>query len=288
MGQSALVAALNSQWFFRSRFGPIEAAKKLLVPDLGVCLFGGELICTTHVGFLNLGMDEGRAVNWNPRRLSREVSAMAEAIGRYTATTLDLLGQPVGRDDEHASQTAGSVKWKNMRSARMYGRLDLIEGSRRDAVAVLLTSLLAAANTARILVPLVSPGNVTSELKWQYVTLFHLTLCIMNLLDLGSRESVLRPALRECLSELVVELPRPTKKRKELRNVFMHYGIAGEVASRLVPDGPLCGLVEAYLGEFSYEEFEAEVRNGLDQAARVLGSLMPSNVVGNRAKPRHV
>jgi hypothetical protein len=129
---------------------------------------------------------------------------------------------------------------------------------------------------------------VTSEVKWQFVTLFHLTLCIRNLLNLASRESVLRPVLRERLSELVEELPSPTKKRKDLRNVFMHYGIAGEMASRLVPDGPLCGLVEAHLGEFSYEEFEVEVRNGLEQAARVLGSLMPSNVVGNRAKPRHV
>lgn len=275
MDRAGAVATLCSEGFYRSHFAWLQELKRRVVSDLGLFTLSGNLLCTTHVAFLNMGMDESSASGWHPKLPSRVTRETAEGIGRYARTVLDLLGEPVDNVIRLSRDASPRLTSTDVRSEQFYGSMPIRMGPRRDAIAIVLTSLLSAANAMRLLVPMLCVDNQACEMKAQYVTLFHLTSCLQNLLGAKSVDGQLSPGARERLQGLLLELPELTQGRRMLRNVLMHYGIDNTAAKGLNDGFPMLGLVEVYLNGLSNEELRRETRSGLERAASVLSGLLP-------------
>ncbi len=266
-------SAAYSDWFFRSRVAWVRRARQRCVWDLAVFTLERQLLTTSHVAFLNLGMDAERAHGWSPASIQEEIRATAESIGGYAGAVLEALGE--SRNMEAVKATPGPrLKSKNLRSATFYAGMPLLPGPRRRAAAVVLTSLLCTVNAVRLVVPHLSPGNEEAELRAQFITMFHVRTCLSGLLSADSEGLLLAPSARERLAELVQVLPAPSQERKALRNAFVHYRVSRRAAPRLRSDRPLFGVTEAHLGAMDAEDLRLETRSGLEASALALSDLL--------------
>jgi len=50
------LSAVNSGWFLEGHRGLLGPLKRSIQPDLGLLFMEGEVVCTTHVAFLNQGL----------------------------------------------------------------------------------------------------------------------------------------------------------------------------------------------------------------------------------------
>ena len=81
------LAAVNSGWLLEGHRGLLGPLKRLIQPDLGLLFLEGELVCTTHLAFLNLGLTK--------EALSGS-SLSLDNLGPHLRDTMTDVGEYVG------------------------------------------------------------------------------------------------------------------------------------------------------------------------------------------------
>lgn len=275
------LVAINSGWFLEDHRGALGPLKRLIQPDMGIFFINDEMICTTHVGFLNLGLTKEALSAW---------SLSLDNLGPYLRDRMVKVGEYVGlllhnlKVDTHVSEHVPeepllAVGYRDLKSKRFYESVAHRVAPHRTSISILLTQMLSQINTARLVVPGIAEEDNVTFLKIRFVSLYQTALSLWKLLEEERDNFFLDPdAVEQIATMLNADSVRNVSENRSLRNNFIHYGVDKRTSSRLSDDPPLFSLVEAHTDGKSLSEVANDVGLGLDCVAEGLCGLLPQTL----------
>lgn len=306
------LARINSSWFKDSHPRILRPIYKFIQKDIGIFFMDSEVISTTHLAFMNLGVTEEML---NERSLSLHnlgsfLFKISEDYGRYSSDLYIALAneisdnvngvlanythQLLALDDLFNLVASGqymedsrvdrslSVPYRDLHSEPFYEQIAKTREQEQTAVIILFLGALSQINTARILIPKVSEGNNLSALKIRFLSMYHAAHTLNILSNQSQRSNLIYPQalarIREALGNKSV---RRVRKMKDLRDNFIHYGVRDHVAPRLSEDLPLSGFIEAHTNGGSLADLGREVSVGLNHMAEALRPLLPDDLTSH-------
>lgn len=282
LGEGDELAATVKHLFMKDHRGILGPFKRLLQDDLGIHFINNAIVGTIHVALLNVGIPSRilSTLSWDT--LGLFLRDTSKGIGADAVELLLELGILEAVDlDAYAAEGApehplSPPQYRDLKSERFYGSIARHTAPGRNGVGVVLTSILSQVNTARIVLPIVAERNEIAAFKIRLVSLFHARSSLQNLLNKHHSEPFLHPdAIQGIRSMLGSDVVRSIRKRKDLRNSLVHYGVQERIASLLSPDLAFFGLVEAHTSGQSLEAVSKDVEVGLDLISEGLGKLLP-------------
>lgn len=272
------LAAIVSAWLLEGHSGLLGWIKRRFQPDLGIYFLGGDVFCTTHVAFMNLGLTEDAlsSSSLSPGNLGPHLRDVSTDFGRYISLLMGALN--IDRDHERGTsvESMPPIGYRDLKSVPFYAEMAHRVAPERVSVALLLTVILSQVNTARLIVPLIVASNSVAFLKFGFISLFHAASSLQKLLTIDRQERFLQSdAARHIEMALRHASVRSVRKKRTLRNTFMHYGVDQHVLPRLSSSLRLNGLVEACAAEASFESTVVDVAAGLDCISQALTNLLP-------------
>lgn len=272
------LASINSSWLLDAHRGLLGPLRRLLQPDLGVYFLRGEVISTTHVAFLNMGLTEAAlaASRLTLESLGPHLHDTAVDLGRYVAVLLDMLGMPTRPLDDSPETPVPPVEFHDLKSAQFYESIARKLAPGKPSICILLTSILSQVNTARILAPLIAGRNELGAFKVGFVSLFHAASSLQKLLNEDRKNRFLHPDAAARFSAILSSQSiRSVRKNRGLRNNLVHYGVDKRLSPRLSATAPLFGLIEAQSSTKSLALLNNDVENGLTIIATGIRGLLP-------------
>lgn len=275
------LASLNSRWFMEPHRGVLGPLKRLLQTDLGLYFLEGHVVCTTHVSFLNMGLDEELIAQLSLGTLGPYLRETTTAIGRYTGLLFNLLGGDSSLLlQKPTTSSALTIAFRDVRSERFYDSVAARIAPGQHAISILTTSILSLVNGARFFLPIATGRNHEFIFKARFVTLFHVVSSVRQLLDQNNSHHWLLPAAARQLEEMLdCEILRFVGKHRGLRNTLMHYGIDRHTSSHLSSTLPYFGLVEALGSGVSFEVLAGDTDIGIQRVSDSLRSLLLPDLV---------
>ncbi len=276
------LVAINNSWFQDHR-GVLAPLKRLLQRDLGVYFMQNEAFCTTHVGFLNMGLtkEELSASSLSLETLGHHMHDISVDLGRYVAALLQGLGIDVHAAYDAHEVSLPPIQFRDLKSERFYTTMAPQVAPHQSTVSLLLTLILSQVNTARIFVPKIAVDNEVAALKIRLVSLFHAVSSLQKLLDQHKRTPLLHSAAAEQITDMLgTPSVRAIRKKgyQRLRNNLVHYKVDESIALHLSPNLPLFGLVEANVSGKSLTDVANDVELGLSRVSDVLHALLPKSL----------
>jgi hypothetical protein len=238
--------AINSGWFLEGHRG-IRRPFRLIQPDVGLTFMNNEMIYTTHVAFLNLGLTKEALSDssLNMNTLGPFLHDRMVNVGQYVKLLTLMLD--VGAHTSAASPTPAPPRQRNrdMKLPLLYKAVAQRVAPGRLRTGILLTWMLSQINTARIIVPRIAGGNEIAALKIRFVSLYQNALSLQKLLNEESESSFMTPSASELIAHVLAEQSViNVLQAKDLRNDLVHYGVRKRMSQRLSSRLPLCGLVD--------------------------------------------
>jgi hypothetical protein len=271
------LAAVSSGWFTDMHDGVLALLKTLIQPDLGVYFLEDDVFCTTHVAFLNVGLTE-EALSASSLSLDTLGPYLYKtAIDRgYMGLLLLSLQIDLSTFDTAPDPLPSRVQYRDLKSEHFYRSMARMVAPGRSSICLLLMSVLSQVNTARLLVPMIAGHNEVAAFKIGFVSLFHAASSLQSLLDQDEANPFLYSDARHRISAAVHASPvQGIRDSRDLRNNLVHYRISKRAASRLSPQLPLFGLVEAHVAGKTLASLTRDVGLGLHHVAVGLRGLLP-------------
>ena len=279
------LAAINSSWFLNSRYCIIRALKRWFQRDLGIFFIQDQVICTTHIAFLNIGLTQEALTesSLSIRTLGPYLKVTAVDFGRYVGLLSTALDVDKPKAGESLNELTSRIRYRDLKSDRFYASMSDRVAPDNMTLCILVTMILSQVNTARSLAPLVADDNQTALFKVRFLSAFHAISSLQQLLNEDRRKRILDPELADRIRELLgTDSVRRIRKSNNLRNTLMHYRIEEPVTSRLSDPGTLASLVELCVPSESLATISVRIEQILDHMAVELGGLLPDGLIANR------
>ncbi len=272
------LSTVNSGWFLEGHRGPLGPLKRLIQPDLGLLFMEGEVVCTTHVAFLNLGLTRetlsGSSLSLD--NLGPHLRDTMADVGEYVGLLLGKLGEGEGPPGHASEAQLKPMQYRDLKSAGFYGSIARRVAPGRNEVGILLTQMLSQVNTARIFVPRLAGRHEAAAFKIRFVSLFQTALGLRKLLEEEQDARFLQPDAIEVVGEtLASEQVGGVLENRSLRNTLVHYGVDKRAARRLSSQRPLYGLVEAHVDGDTLAGMKNKIDVGLNRVSQGLRELLP-------------
>lgn len=275
------LVAINSSWFLKGHRGFLGALKRLLQPDLGIFFINNEIICTTHVAFLNMGLtkealsDSSLSLN----NLGPHLRDRMFDVGEYVGALLNQLNINTQASKRELEDPLPPIQYRDMKSKGLYEAMAHQVAPGQTRISVLMTQMLSQTNTARVVVPRIAGENEVAALKIGFVSLFQTVSSLRKLLEEEQNSSFLQPGAVEQIRTMLEAAPvRSVHENRGLRNNLVHYGVSKRVSSHLSADLPLCGLIEAHMSGKTFAEVANDVKVGLDCVSKGLQDMLPQTL----------
>lgn len=193
--ETSNLAEINSGWFKAGHHGALGPLTRLLQRDLGLFFMHGEVVSTTHVQFLNLGITKEAlaASALSLGNLGPYLQDIGEDLGRYVGQLMEALGIEGEVPGLGFGDSVPPIQDRDVKSDRFYGSMARRVAPLRTPVCIMLTSILAQVNTARIFVPIVAGSNDVAAFKIKFVSLFHAASSLQTLLNHDRKERFFHP-----------------------------------------------------------------------------------------------
>jgi hypothetical protein len=283
--ESDELVALVKRWYEGPHRGLLGPLKRWLQPDLGIFFWNNDVINTTHVSLLNLGLTTEILSTLSRETVGPYMRREAVGYGNDVVQVLDELGMLQELDTAAHTPEDGQGRalpptgYRDLKSSRFFESVARRAAPEPSAVGVgvLLSLILSRINTARVIVPRLALDNETAAFKIRFVSLFHAVTSLQVLLTWHHQNSFLHPeAVRQFKAMLGNDSIRSVRGRTKLRNNLVHYRVVSEsVTALLRSDRPLYGLVEALYPGTSLADIRNDVTLGLDHISTGLIALLP-------------
>jgi hypothetical protein len=235
------LSAVNSGWFLEGHRGLLGPLKRLIQPDLSLLFMEGEVVCTTHVAFLNLGLTRealsGSSLSLD--NLGPDLRDTMVDVGEYVGLLLGKLGEGKNAPGCASEAQLEPMQDRDVKSADFYGPIARRMAPGRNQVGILLTQMLSQVNTARILVPRVAGRHEAAAFKIRFVSLFQTALGLRKLLEEERDAHFLQRDAVELVGETLASAQvSDVLKDRGLRNTLVHYGASKRGRGSSPPNCP--------------------------------------------------
>jgi len=200
-------------------------------PDLGLFFERGRLVGTTHLATALLGPSDTQLEAMSHGTLVGDLYSHSHILGHYIGAVLRVF--PVGSEGALplTRPPLQPLETIDVRGERYYAPLVRSREPRAVGAAMLLASVVAAANAARYMLPALLVCTDAAEqlflMKRRVVTLVHVSSTIGRILQEDHARPVLRAHVTADLVMLRRRLARLPTLRK-LRNDLVHHELRGD------------------------------------------------------------
>jgi hypothetical protein len=193
----------------RGLLGPL---KRMLQPDMGLYLYNGNIIWTTHATVFSFG-DTG-----DPTKIAFK---FGQTVGQYLMTVLELFGpREVNLSGNHSLPDV--FEMRDIKYERIYRRGSL--GSGRLEVGAAMVLFLASANFTYHIIGGLLPDLGHTQLRLKFIAAYHIASGLQTIQDGLIRNDIPRSKMNEIFAELVGHRDgRWLRKNQRLRNLLLHY-----------------------------------------------------------------
>lgn len=270
----AWIVQFHRDWHINQHKGFLAPLKKALQCDLGIFVYDGHVIGSTHTGLLNLGLEEGDLPTGSeeiPAILGSLSRSVSEDIGRYVAYVAQLSAwrefAPTGPDVGSFVYSLEDEKfgYRDERSTSYFA--SVFNGPGTEAFNISLLLFLVTVNFLEHILKCLWTGSPTTLFKLKFVTLYHLYSSIEKLKNFYYPSGMLTDRSKEYAQAILGDRGLQSIKRQSaFRNILVHYRIDGVPESSLTPTTKLYGLVEHFFDGQTYADVDKKLD---DQVARV-------------------
>lgn len=272
---------INRSWFDTMHQGPFGWLRRMRQTDLGVYFVDDEIICTTHVAFLNLGISKEKLLgsSMSFETIGRFLSETSQDFGRYAGLLMNSPDFSVPALELPPATPSLPIHYRDLKSRPFYEATAHRVAPGHLSVSLLMTMILTQVNAARVLVPVIASQSSVAKFKLRFVSLYHAVSALSKLVNMNVDCNFLRPSVIRELDELLDAPPnRTVTTNKFLRNNLVHYGVHKSITPRLSGDQPLLGLIEAHAPEHTLASLAEDVTIGLDLVAEHLVRMLPKTL----------
>jgi hypothetical protein len=262
---SSVIVAAHQARFSGSRWFPLA---RLWSTDLGLFLYEGDPISSTHCAAFTLGVEPTVLF---AKTGPEDVKSIATEYGNYVAACGGKL--EAGKQSFASHMNKEWLKTQDVKSREFYPTH--FNGPRTADLNALLSAFQALMNFSARVLPLDSDAeSYQTKFKIQYLTLYQ----VIRSVALVRHDQAARLTPRSlALSDRIVDDPISARLTsnggRRLRNVLMHYSPGGDLgAGSLDPDAPLYGLVEAYFPRETFESLWSMVSARASEVANTLNT----------------
>ncbi len=122
LDNASVLAAINNRWFQELHHGPLTPLKRWIQPELGIFFVSDEIICSTHVAFLNLGLSKEAlsASSLTLETLGPFLRETAVDFGEYMGLLLHALGTEADAFNDLGSTPTPQIQFRDLKANRFY------------------------------------------------------------------------------------------------------------------------------------------------------------------------
>lgn len=270
--QSAIRIAESERHYFNSRHSTMrDLWKRPLVTDLGLIWTENRLIATSHSMRSSFAKSRPEELHY------ADQATLASEVGKVLGMYLRMVFDHWRIDPQSIVRVSipPEIRFANVKSENFLKESGTRISKNIPDVALFCLSILARLNAANTLVPTATQDNELALLKLRVVVLYHARSTITKMLAVNRESCYLTPDAESVLSDLLAQgATKRNKQLRNLRNAFVHYVIEPEFASRLDPDLPYLGLVEAHCPGTTAGELFDEVKLTLTSLSDSLQGLL--------------
>ena len=281
LGHAEELVNINRSWFDTIHHGPFGWLRRMRQTDLGVFFVDAEIVCTTHVAFLNLGISKEKLLgsSMSFETISPFLFETSQDFGRYAGLLMNSPDFSVPALELPPDNSVLPIQYHDLKSRPFYEAIALTVAPGHQSVSLLLTMILSQVNAARILVPVIASQNPIARFKLRFVSLYHAVSALEKLVGMSLDGDFLSPTILRELAELLnAPSNRTIIANRFLRNNLVHYGVHKSISPRLSVDQPLLGLIEAHAPSHTLASLAEDVTIGLDLVAEQLVRMLPKTL----------
>lgn len=239
----------HNDLFIEKHKGIQAPLKKLLQPDLGLCIYDGKFYSSSILAQLNLGFDEKTfpsIENFESDQTKNTFFEFGKSVGGYFGSLLSLMNLKESRykinenilqDDKfHYTDKKSKVFFSSIFNGKPHNTIN----------SILFTFYLPLSFTANILLPIL-PDTSIASLKIKYITIYHLIDSLKTFQSIYRPQKILTPFSENKLAAIFgdKELNNLIGKRK-FRNVLVHYEIDETLSEIIGNVNDISYLIEHY------------------------------------------
>jgi uncharacterized protein YutE (UPF0331/DUF86 family) len=268
---------INNSWFQSSSPGILGNLIRRFQPDLGLFLYEGKLVCTSHTALLNTGLTEQSLTSFSLSldNLGPHLLRISIDLGSYMGMLFTEFGIPPHQPKESISTATNCITLRDVRSDHFYRAMPFKTPATDPTMCILITGIISSINTALYIVPFLAHDHVISAFKIKFITLFHASSSIQIIINRDRISPFLTEEAKQILGELLGNSSiRNLRKMKKFRNLLMHYGVDREKLEVLSEAKPFYGIVESYLPGISFSNLADQIDSGLETFSQGLTKLI--------------
>jgi hypothetical protein len=257
-----IIARRQRDIFLEPHSGFLGPLKRALQPDMGLSIFDGHIITTTHSTIFEFGEDCD---------LDESAFAFGKAIGAYTATVLNMFKIEIPLS-VGPTKLPGNIEMRDIKYEALYTRGPL-DTDRMDISAGLILILTNINFVIYILSRLLSADSHTL-FRIKFFSAFHANSNLRSIQDRLIANKFESAEIANFFKEALGNSEsRWLRKQKSLRNLLTHYLPDARMVSELPVDATRLNAIEYYGGGLSFGEINAL----LDRNIILLSGLLETN-----------
>lgn len=243
-------------FFARPHRGVLGPLKRWLQKDLGVYFCGQDLVCTTHVGLVNSGLDPTQPSELGDvtepdlaRRWHEYARTLGSFIGELTTALEPIVGSTPRMPPAPVVDLAFSAEDYKARDA--YTTLGRQIGTEGRSLTAAVTWLISQVNFVHHVLRRIEPSSRGVCFRIRYLTVFH---ALDGLRRLGAILRHRRDAPMAIAAGEILKRGRELRGQRPLRNALAHPYDLGDVEARIATgDDPLDAVVRQFSRRSSIE-----------------------------------
>jgi hypothetical protein len=246
----------SNTFFARPHRGILGPLKRWLQKDLGMYFCGQDLICTTHVGLVNSGLDPTRPselVEATEHDISRRWHEYSRTLGSFVGALTTALEPIVGSMPTRPSAPAVDLPFsaEDYKARDAYTTLGLQIGTDRRPLTAAVTWLVSQVNFVHHVLRRIEPSSRGMCFRIRYLTVFH---ALDGLRRLGAILRRRRDSRMAIAAAEILRRGRELRGQRPLRNALAHPYDLGEVEARIATGvDPLDAVVRHFSRRTSVE-----------------------------------
>ena len=265
------IAQFHHEWHIGKHKGFLAPIKKALQDDLGIFVYDGHIIGSTHTGLINLGFETGDLPTTDGE-ISATIGSLSRSIGVEIGSYIARLSQwpEFAFDRSNTSYFAYKIAdeklgYKDERSTWYFSAI--FNGAGVTEINFSLLLFLATINFLGYIFKQLVINSPVTLFKLKFITLHHLSSSLEKLRNYYYPKGVLTDRSKKYFQAILEDKDLKSIKRQSLlRNILVHYKIDGLPDNSLSYTAKLYGLVEYFVNGATYDDVNRKLD---DQITRV-------------------
>ncbi len=271
----AWIIEFHNQWHINAHKGLLAPLKRALQDDLGIFVYDGHIIGSTHTGLLNLGVEKGnlpttgKEISTTLRRLTQSIG---EEIGGYIGQLSNCPElAPSISDAGYFAYNIQDEKlgYRDEKSKRYFA--SVFNGANTVEVNFSLILFLATVNFFEYILRRLIGGSPSTMFKLKFIMLHHFYSSIEKLRNYYYPKNLLTERSKRYFQAILEDRDlKLIRTQSGFRNILVHYRIDGVPDKALIPTASLYGLVEHFFAGQTYNDVDKKLDSGIARISSLL------------------